>query len=163
MPRLDAWIPERALSEEAENELLSDLTDILLRNEGADPADPAARSIAWVWLHRPAKMAVAGTLAEEPHYRFEPRVPEGQLDAEGREAMVKEITDAVLKAEDGAYEPNPLRIWVFPSEIPDGTWGAGGRIHTLADIVGFVLGDAEKGRHYAEKRLAARRGVEVGA
>jgi hypothetical protein len=33
--------------------LLSELTDILLRNEGADPADPRARAIAKVFLHRP--------------------------------------------------------------------------------------------------------------
>lgn len=163
MPRLDAYIPEGALSEQAENKLLSNLTDILLRNEGADPADPAARSIAWVWVHRPAKMFVAGESAEEPRYRFEPRVPEGQLDDERREAMVAEITEAVLDAEDGAYERNPLRVWVFPDEIPDGTWGGGGRIVRLADIVGFVLGDEEKGREYAEKRLAERRAAEVAA
>ncbi len=161
MPRLDAYIPEGALSEEAESKLLSELTDILLRNEGADPADPAARSIAWVWLHRPAKVFVAGEPATEPRYRFEPTVPEGQFDDERRQAMVEAITEAVLDAEDGAYERDPMRVWVFPSEIPDGTWGAGGRIFRLAEIAGFVLGDEEKGRAYAEKRLAERRGVEV--
>ena len=54
MPMLDAYIPEGALSEQAERELLSDLTDILLEHEGADPANPVARAIAWVFLHRPA-------------------------------------------------------------------------------------------------------------
>jgi phenylpyruvate tautomerase PptA (4-oxalocrotonate tautomerase family) len=161
MPRLDAYIPEGALSDEAENQLLSKLTDILLRNEGADPADPAARSIAFVWLHRPAKMFVAGEPAEEPRYRFEPRVPQGQFDDERRQSMVAEITEAVLDAEDGAYERNPLRVWVFPYEVPEGTWGAAGRIFRLADITGFVFGDEEKGREYAETRLAARRDAEV--
>jgi len=161
MPRLDAYIPEGALSEDAENKLLSDLTDILLRNEGADPANPAARAIAWVWLHRPAKMFVAGESAQEPRYRFEPRVPEGQFDDERRQAMVEEITEAVLDAEDGAYERNPLRVWVFPEEIPDGSWGGGGRIFRLADIAGYVLGDQQKGREYAEKRLAGRRGAQL--
>jgi hypothetical protein len=54
-------------------------------------------------------------------------------------------------------------VWVFASEVPDGTWGGGGRIVTLADIVGFVVGDPEKGREYAEKRLADRRGAGVAA
>ena len=45
MPRLDAYIPEGALSADAENNPLSALTDILLGNEGADPADPTSRSI----------------------------------------------------------------------------------------------------------------------
>jgi hypothetical protein len=52
-----------------------------------------------------------------------------------------------------------VRIWVFPNEIPDGTWGGGGRIARLADIAGLVLGDPGKGRAYAEKRLGGRRPV----
>lgn len=163
MPMLDAFIPEGALSAEAESELLSNLTDILLRNEGADPADATARSIAWVFLHRPAQLFVAGEPAAEPRYRVIASVPEGQFDPERRQKMVEEVTGAILDAEGGAYERDPLRVWVFPNEIPDGTWGAGGRIFTLGDIAGFVLGDPDKGREYAERRLADRRGVEVTA
>jgi hypothetical protein len=48
---------------------------------------------------------------------------------------------------------------VFANEIPDGTWGGGGRIARLADIAGVVLGDPEKGREYAEKRLGRRQSV----
>jgi phenylpyruvate tautomerase PptA (4-oxalocrotonate tautomerase family) len=163
MPMLDAFVPDGALSTEAEQELLRRLTDILLRNEGADPGDPAARSIAWVSLHRPASVFVGGEPAGEPRYRVIVSVPEGQFDAERRQKMVAEVTEAVLDAEDGAYERNPFRVWVFANEIADGTWGGGGRIVTLADIVGFVMGDAEKGREYAERRLAERRDAEVPA
>jgi hypothetical protein len=46
---------------------------------------------------------------------------------------------------------------VFANEIPDGTWGGGGRIATLADIAGFVLDDPERGRAHADDRLAGRR------
>jgi phenylpyruvate tautomerase PptA (4-oxalocrotonate tautomerase family) len=159
MPMLDAFIPEGALSAEAEKNLLSDLTDILLRHEGADPSDPAARSIAWVYLHRPASLYVAGEPTDKPRYRIIASVPEGQFDDARRQAMVEAVTEAVLDAEDSAYERDPLRVWVFANEIPDGTWGGGGRIVTLADIVGFVFGDPEKGRQYAEQRLAARRGA----
>ena len=157
MPMLDAFIPDGALPATAEKELLATLTDLLLRHEGADPADPAARSIAWVFLHRPAMVFVAGEPAEEPRYRFIASVPQGQFDDDRRQAIVRAITDAVLDAEDGAYPRNPQRVWVFANEIPDGTWGGGGRIVTLADIAGFVMGDAEKGRAYADKRLAGRR------
>jgi hypothetical protein len=69
--------------------------------------------------------------------------------------MVEQVTEPVLDAENGAYERDPLRVWVFANEIPDGTWGAGGQIFRLADIIGFVVGDAEKGREIAERRLAA--------
>ncbi|HTX45772.1 MAG TPA: hypothetical protein VMD48_05835 [Solirubrobacteraceae bacterium] len=161
MPMLDAYIPENALSAQDESELLAKLTDILLRNEGADPTNPAVRSIAWVFLHRPAAVYVAGEPATAPRYRFIASVPEGQFDDERRHAMVEEVTDAVLDAEHGAHERDPMRVWVFANEIPDGTWGGAGRIHTLADIAGFAFGDPEKGRSYAEQRLAERRGAQL--
>ena len=60
MPMLDAYIPAGALSPVAERTLMSQLTDLLLGHEGADPTDPRARAIAWVFLHRPAEVFVAG-------------------------------------------------------------------------------------------------------
>jgi phenylpyruvate tautomerase PptA (4-oxalocrotonate tautomerase family) len=157
MPMLDVYIPEGALPAAAEQELLAKLTDILLVHEGADPTDPFARSIAWVFLHRPAQVFVAGAPADAPRYKIVPTVPEGQFDDERRSAMVAAVTEAVLDAEDGAHPRDPMRVWVFPTEMPDGTWGAAGRINTLADIAGLAMRDPEKGRAYAERRLAQRR------
>jgi hypothetical protein len=70
--------------------------------------------------------------------------------------MVEQVTEAVLDAENGAYDRDPLRVWVFANEVPEGTWGAGGRIFRLADIIGFVVGDAERGPELAAQRLARR-------
>jgi phenylpyruvate tautomerase PptA (4-oxalocrotonate tautomerase family) len=159
MPMLDAYIPEGALPPEAEKALLATLTDVLLEHEGADPANPAARALAKVWLHRPAAVLQAGEEPDVPHYRVIASVPEGQFDDERRASMVAAVTEAILDAEDGRYDRDPMRIWVFANEIPDGTWGGGGRIVTLGDIAGFVLGDPDKGRAYAERRLAGRRSV----
>jgi hypothetical protein len=161
MPRLDAYIPEGALSDEAENQLLSKLTDILLRNEGADPADPAARSIAFVWLHRPAKMFVAVEPAEEPRYRFEPRVPQGQFDDERRQSMVAEITEGFSTPKTGLTSAIHSGFGCFPTRSPRGRGEPPAAFFRLADITGFVFGDEEKGREYAETRLAARRDAEV--
>jgi phenylpyruvate tautomerase PptA (4-oxalocrotonate tautomerase family) len=163
MPMLDAYIPAGALEPRAEEQLLAKLTDLLIVNEGADPANPQVRSIAWLFVHRPAEVYVAGSRAEAPRYRFVASVPEGQYDAERRQAMVADITAAVLDAEDGAHDRDPSRVWVFTPEIPDGTWGALGGIVTLADIATFATGDAERGREYARERLAARRGAAVPA
>jgi phenylpyruvate tautomerase PptA (4-oxalocrotonate tautomerase family) len=156
MPMLDAYIPEGALSAEAEKKLLARLTDVLLENEGADPNNETARSIAWVFLHR-TDVFVAGAPADEPRYRFVASVPEGQFTPERRQAIVEAITEAVLDAEEGARPRDPMRVWVFPTEIADGTWGGGGRVVTLADIAGLVMGDAEKGREYADRTLSERR------
>jgi len=159
MPMLDAHIPAGALSPDAERELMSQLTDLLLRHEGADPSDPRARAIAWVFLHRPAEVFVAGERAAEPRYRFIASVPEGQFDDERRAAIVRDFTDAVMRAENNAHRYDANRVWVFTNEVPDGTWGGAGRINTLADIVGYVVGDGEAGRAYAEQRLAQRRAL----
>jgi phenylpyruvate tautomerase PptA (4-oxalocrotonate tautomerase family) len=156
MPMLDAYIPEGALPADAERALLRTLTDLLLRHEGADPGNPAARALAKVWLHRPAAVLHAGEKPVAPHYRVIASVPEGQFDDERRASMVAALTEAILVAEDGRYDDDPLRIWVFANEIPDGTWGGGGRIARLADIAGLVTGDPEKGRAYAESRLGGR-------
>jgi phenylpyruvate tautomerase PptA (4-oxalocrotonate tautomerase family) len=161
MPMLDAYIPAGALSPAAEEQLLADLTDLLITHEGADPSNPQVRSIAWLFVHRPEAVFVAGSRASTPRYRFIASVPEGQYDPERREAMVRSITEAVLDAEAGAYERDPARVWVFTPEIPDGTWGALGRVVTLADIATFATGDAERGRRYAEERLAGRRAAAL--
>lgn len=161
MPMLDAYIPDGALPAQAENALLVTLTDILLEHEGADPANPVARALAKVWLHRPAAVLHAGERPAMPHYRVIASVPEGQFDEDRRASMVAAVTQAILDAEDGRYDRDPLRIWVFANEIPDGTWGGGGRIATLADIAGIVMGDPDKGRVYADRRLAGRRSVSA--
>jgi phenylpyruvate tautomerase PptA (4-oxalocrotonate tautomerase family) len=155
MPMLDAYIPEGALSPAAEAKLMARLTDLLIEHEGADPRNETVRSIAWVFKHR-VDVFVAGAPADAPHYRFVASVPQGQFNAERRQAIVQAITEAVLDAEDGAHPRDPMRVWVFPTEIPEGTWGGAGRIVTLADIAGLAMGDAQKGREYAERVLAQR-------
>jgi len=161
MPMLDAYIPADALPADAERRLISRLTDLLLEHEGADPQSPIARSLAWVFVHRPDAVYVAGEPVSAPHYRFVASVPEGQYDDERRAAIVDAVTTAVLDAEDGAHARDPQRVWVFANEVPDGNWGGGGRVMRLADIVGHVIGDADAGRRYAEERLADRRGQVV--
>jgi phenylpyruvate tautomerase PptA (4-oxalocrotonate tautomerase family) len=154
MPMLDAYIPDGALTPEAERTLLATCTDPLLEHEGVDPNNDRARSLAWVFVHR-HEMYVAGAPAEAPHYRFVCQVLQGQYDQKRRAAVTKAVTQALARAEGDRW-PNPeARVWVFTFEVPDGTWGAlGGRV-TLPDIAAHVVGDA--GRRYGEERLAERR------
>ena len=163
MPLLDAYIPAGALEPDAEEKLLARLTDLLLEHEGADPTNPVARAIAWVFLHRPEAVFVAGERATLPRYRIVASVPEGQFDDERRQAMVAAVTEAVLDAEPAGRDRDPMRVWVFATSVPDGTWGGGGNIVRLGDIAGLVIGDAERGREYAERRLAEVRGTGVPA
>jgi phenylpyruvate tautomerase PptA (4-oxalocrotonate tautomerase family) len=163
MPLLDAYIPAGALAPDAERDLMAKLTDLLIHNEGADPTNETVRSIAWVFVHRPETVYVAGQPAQAPRYRFVASVPEGQFTPERRQAMVTDITEAVLDAEQGAHDRDPMRVWVFTPEVPEGTWGGAGRVVGLADIAALALGDPEAGREYAERVFAERRGEPVAA
>lgn len=108
-------------------------------------------------LHRPAALFIGGEPEAEPHYRVFATVPDGQLDDERRNSMVAAVTEAVLDAEDGARPREPGRVWVLATELPDGWWGASGRIVRLEDILTFAYGDAETGRRHAQERLDGSR------
>jgi phenylpyruvate tautomerase PptA (4-oxalocrotonate tautomerase family) len=154
MPMIDVLIPEGALKPEAEERLLKELTDILITHEGFDPSNMVAQSVSVVFLHRPAVL-VGGNRSATPRHRIIPTVPEGQYNDASRTALVKDVTDAVVRADGGKYEDVAPLVWVFPTEIPDGQWGGRGVSRPLPDIQAFIAGEHE--RKVGEERLARRR------
>jgi phenylpyruvate tautomerase PptA (4-oxalocrotonate tautomerase family) len=155
MPMIDVTIPEGALNPEAERRLLKELGDILIRHEGFAPDNKVAQSVTVLFLHRPAAVYVAGVPTDTPRYRIVPTVPEGQYTKASRSALVKDVTDAVVRADGGKFEDVAPRVWVFPTEIPDGEWGSRGAIRPLPDIQAFIAGERE--RSVGVERLARRR------
>jgi len=155
MPMIDAWIPENALAPEAEARLLKEVTDILIRAEGYDPANQIAQNVSYLFLHRPAGMFVGGAPSATHRYRVITSAPEGQYTDAARATLVREVTEAFARAEGVPYDQIVGRVWVFPTEIPDGEWGARGRIFRLADIHALLVGDHD--RKTADERLARRR------
>ncbi|MBO1418156.1 hypothetical protein [Streptomyces sp. FH025] len=159
MPMLDVYVPDGALQPDAEAALMNRITEILIRHEGFDPADPVTRSVSWLFLHRPTAVYVGGEPADAPRYKVVPSVPEGQLDERKRAGVIAEVTEAILDAENGAWPRDASRIWVFPTEIPEGHWGGWGRIRPLAKILARLTGDGdtEQARTLARERIAASR------
>jgi phenylpyruvate tautomerase PptA (4-oxalocrotonate tautomerase family) len=155
MPMIDALWPENALTPEAESRLCKELTDLLIRAEGYDPSNKIAQAVTVLHLHRPAAIFVAGERYNEARYRIIPSAPEGQYTDEKRKTLVREVTEAVARAEGRPFDEVSPRVWVFPSEIPDGTWGSRGAIWTLPDIHALLAGESERGE--GEARLARRR------
>jgi phenylpyruvate tautomerase PptA (4-oxalocrotonate tautomerase family) len=155
MPMIDALIPENALSRDAEARLLKELTDILIRAEGYDPSNQNAQRVSVLHLHRPAAVFVGGEPSKLPRYRIIPSAPEGQYTDESRAFLVKEITEAMARAENTPFKDIAARVWIFPTEIPDGQWGANGVINRLPDIHAMLVGEPERGA--GAQRLARRR------
>jgi phenylpyruvate tautomerase PptA (4-oxalocrotonate tautomerase family) len=155
MPMIDALWPEDALTPEAEARLVKELTDILISAEGYDPGNPVAQDVSVLHLHRPAAVFVGGERSKAARYRIIPSAPEGQYTDESRRALVKAVTEAVARAENRPFEEVASRVWVFPTEIPDGTWGSRGAIYTLPDIHALLAAEGE--RSAGAERLARRR------
>ena len=155
MPMIDAFIPENALTPQAEQALFAEVTNLVVKHEIGDPANERAQNASWIFVHRP-EVFVAGAPATAPRYRFIVSVPEGQFDHERRQAITAEITEAIAKAERRSFDEVSARVWVITAEIPDGSWGARGRIVRLPDILSSLLG--ERGRQTALERLGKRAG-----
>ncbi|BFG81751.1 hypothetical protein PTKU46_97850 [Paraburkholderia terrae] len=100
-------------------------------------------------------MFVGGERSKAARYRIIPPAPEGQYTDESRRALDKAITEAVARAQNRPFEEVASRGWVFPTEIPDGTWGSLGTIFTLPDVHDLLVGEAE--RSACAERLARRR------
>jgi phenylpyruvate tautomerase PptA (4-oxalocrotonate tautomerase family) len=155
MPMIDALWPEDALPPEAEARLVKELTDILIEAEGYDADNPVAQAVTVLHLHRPAAIFVGGERSKTVRYRIIPSAPEGQYTDASRKALVKAVTEAVARAENRPLEEVAPRVWVFPTEIPDATWGSRGAIWTLPDIHALLAGEPE--RSVGAERLARRR------
>lgn len=82
-------------------------------------------------------------------------MPEGQYTDASRNALVKAVTEAVARAEQRPFEEVASRVWVFPTEIADGTWGSRGTIFRLPDIHAFLAGESD--RSTGQERLARSR------
>ncbi len=154
MPMIDAFIPEDALDPQAEARLFNEITEILIRLEGFDSRNERAREATWIFLHRP-KVFCAGSVPVLPRYRFILTVPEGQYNDEICRDVIREVTEAVARAERGTFAEVSQRVWVFPNEVPDGRWGGRGVVRRLPDILANIVGESE--RPNAERKLADRR------
>jgi phenylpyruvate tautomerase PptA (4-oxalocrotonate tautomerase family) len=155
---IDLTLQQGALTDDARDQLVRDLSTALIKHEGA-PDNDHVRSITWCFVdERPARaIAVGGDLDAAPVYRVTMTIPEGTPGLHGplnegrRGALVSEVTDLVLRAE--GTEPTTTqmrRVWVHIREIADGHWGGFGEIAHMHDIAAYATGespvDPAKGR-----------------
>ena len=152
MPQIELTVPRDALTGEAIDTLMAEMTTTLLRWEGAPIASPGAREVSWGYVHEvdPARTYHGGEVAasDAPRYRVDVTVPEGALSAKRKNGLVGDVTKLVLAAEGVDFDSDPaagMRVWVLLHEVPEGNWGGAGRTWTLREIAEVVAAGAPAG------------------
>jgi phenylpyruvate tautomerase PptA (4-oxalocrotonate tautomerase family) len=140
MPFVELFAPKGALDTERGRRAKSALVSEVMRAEGA-PDTQTARDISWLVVTEPDAWFVGGEPAGDGPPRFVVRVsvPAGSLDEDKRLDLIQRVTRVLADAED---EPDRLyetpAVWVHINEVPEGNWGAFGRVVRLSDIIAFA-------------------------
>jgi phenylpyruvate tautomerase PptA (4-oxalocrotonate tautomerase family) len=138
---IDLTLPAGRITREKRDALVDLLTSTLLRMEGVPPESERARAIAWAFVdEKPVgDIYVGGKAAPHPVYRAQVTVPVGALDGERKNELVRLFTAAILQAADEEEsDENKARVWCLVRELPDGNWGALGRIFNFKDIARYI-------------------------
>jgi phenylpyruvate tautomerase PptA (4-oxalocrotonate tautomerase family) len=146
MPFVEVFVPAGSLSNDQRKVISERLVAEVMVAEGA-PDTNTARDISWLLLHETDTWSVGGrplSAEEPPRYVVRVGVPAGSMDDAKRALMVERVT-AVLAEADGDPERLYKRpvAWVHIDEIPEGNWGAMGRVVRFPDIAEFVASGSE--------------------
>lgn len=137
MPLIQITLPETALDESRQAQLAQQATDILLSLEGM-AANPKARRLTWTYVQTHPKNAfyIGGESNQShPHYRFDVTVFAKTLSTDKKEALTRQLTDAVLDIEGSDHNMlNAARVWVMIHEIEEGNWGGAGQIYSMESL-----------------------------
>jgi phenylpyruvate tautomerase PptA (4-oxalocrotonate tautomerase family) len=159
MPKLELTIPAESLSEEAQGELARELGAALLRWEGA-PDTEFFRSITWAHVHAlPAASMQTPDGVADPHAVIEISVPDGALSERRKAGLVEETTKLVLEAT--GWDPEASwRIWTLIRDVPEGNWGAGGRVVRFQQLREAAKAESEREGSGSEKVAATAKSTE---
>lgn len=142
MPFVEVFAKRGSLTDRQRAHITDTLVAEVMVAEGA-PDTESARSISWLLLHEVDTWVVGGRpvgSGEPPRYVVRVAVPAGSLDDAKRADMVARVVAVLADADDdpGRLYNEPV-AWVHINEIPEGNWGALGRVVGFADIAGYVL------------------------
>lgn len=165
MPLVQVTLPKDSLTAEQRDALAEEMTCVLLMIEGGVD-NPNGRAIAHVIFNEVDTGAwyVGGKLDDTYVYPggrfiFTVTIPQGSCNQERKERVHEAINDAVLKVVGVAEDKQKgSSAWVLINEVPEGHWGAGGRmvgIRRISQIAQMLPERAE----YFEPLLAAQKRV----
>ena len=142
MPFVEVFAKRGSLSENQRAAISDTLVAEVMMAEGA-PDTETARSISWLLVHELDAWVVGGRAvdaAEPPRFVVRVGVPAGSLDDAKRADMIERITRVLAQSDEDPerFYREPV-AWVHINEIPEGNWGALGRVVGFADIAGYVI------------------------
>ena len=144
MPIFELTYPQGALTADAREQLMEDLTTALLRAERAPDTD-FFRNVTWSYVHELPEGAVraAGRPVAAPTFKMDVTTPEGALSDRRRGELVGEATRLIREAA-GIPEDQALRVWVLCHEVAEGSWGAGGQVVQFQQLREIAKGEREQ-------------------
>jgi phenylpyruvate tautomerase PptA (4-oxalocrotonate tautomerase family) len=144
MPFVEIFVPKGALSRTQQEAISQRLVAEVMDVEGA-PDTPEARSISWLVMHKMDAWSVGGRPVgadEAPRFVVRIAVPAGSLDDVKRKLMMARVNDLLVEIDGSDRLRNSPEAWVHINEVPEGNWGAFGRVVSLNDIAEYVTGQA---------------------
>jgi phenylpyruvate tautomerase PptA (4-oxalocrotonate tautomerase family) len=144
VPIFELTYPQGALTAEAREQLMEDLTSALLRAERAPDTD-FFRNVTWSYVHELPEGGVraAGRSVAEPTFKVDVTTPEGALSDRRRGELVEEATKLIREAA-GIPEDQALRVFALCHEVAEGSWGAGGQVIQFQQLREIAKGEREK-------------------
>ena len=153
MPLMELTYQEGAITPEARDQLVEDLTTNLLKAEGA-PNTEFFRSVTWVLVNeRPAQLTYAGDRSGAGVVKLDVIPPEGALDDDRREQMIQAGT-ATIRESFGIADEDALKVWVLCRDVVDGGWGAGGNVIHYKELVEIAKAQREAAKAEAAPATA---------
>ena len=127
MPLIQVDAPQGDLDKTQQDALMSQLSNAVLKAEGAPLDSAGAQSLVWAHFNEKPQgtLYVGGAPQEKPPFRIAVTTPQGALNDETRTSLVAEI-GRIVDDIVGPY-PDRLNHWAMLYEVIDGGWaGAGG-------------------------------------
>ena len=134
MPLIQVGAPQGDLDKSQQDMLMSQLSNAVLRAEGAPLESAGAQSLVWAhFIEKPqGTFYVGGAPLEKPPFRIAVTTPQGALNDETRTSLVAEI-GRIVDDIVGPYEGR-LNHWAMLYEVTDGGWAGAGQVFRLGDI-----------------------------
>ncbi len=134
MPLIRITAQEGTFNKATQDKFIEEVTDAVLTAEGADPKDPAAQSLAWVYYteQQQGDVYIGKQNIDTPPVLIRVTTPAGALDQAANNALAKSIND-IINDFIGIFDGR-LNHWLLIDEIPKTGWASNGVVFSIEDV-----------------------------